>query len=312
MNPPSRDRSSFTGFAHNPLNRRSEKREDAAFMAALAENPAARTLVLAGDMPVLLASGDQIDPLFGMHDPWRLGVVRELVFLGEGARGPLFATLIEAAAEPLEAAGCKMIDLRSLITRGILPSDVLGALGQAKSVMHWHQKHRFCANCGAPTRMAASGWRRECDSCQAQHFPRTDPVVIMLAVQDGSCLLGRQSRFPAGMYSCLAGFLEPGETLEDAVRRELHEEAGIAVGKVTYMSSQPWPFPASLMIGCVAQSLGRDLVIDREELEDARWFTLAESAAILAGNHPDGISCPPPMAIAHQLMRDWVEGGGGF
>ena len=310
MNPPHADRSSFTGFAHNPLNRRSEKREDKAFMAALAENSAARTLVLAGDLPVLQASGDQIDPLFGMPEPWHLGVVRERVFLGEGAHGPLFATLIEAAAGLLEAAGCKMIDLRSLITGGCLPSDVLGALGQAKSVMHWHQKHRFCANCGAPTRMAASGWRRECASCQAQHFPRTDPVVIMLAVQDGSCLLGRQSRFPVGMYSCLAGFLEPGETLEDAVRRELHEEAGIVVGEVTYMSSQPWPFPASLMIGCVAQSLSRDLVVDREELEDARWFTLAEAGAILAGNHPDGICCPPPMAIAHQLMRDWVEASG--
>ena len=307
MTPPHIDRSSLTGFAHNPLNRLSERREDAAFMAGLAENTAARTLVLSGDTPVLRLDGDRLDPLFEILAPWRLGKVRELVFLGESGRGPLFATLIEAAPEPLLAAGCKMIDLRSLITQGALDSDLLGALGQAKSVMHWHQRHRFCANCGAPTRMAASGWRRECDSCQAQHFPRTDPVVIMLAVQGDACLLGRQSRFAPGMYSCLAGFLEPGETIEDAVRRELQEEAGIAVGPVNYRSSQPWPFPASLMIGCIAQALGRDLVIDREELEDARWFSRGEAASILAGTHPDSFSSPPPMAIAHHLLRDWLD-----
>jgi NAD+ diphosphatase len=153
-----------------------------------------------------------------------------------------------------------------------------------------------------------AGWRRDCAKCKAQHFPRTDPVVIMLATDGERCLLGRSPRFVPSMWSCLAGFVEPGEAIEDAVRRETREEAGIACGRVTYFASQPWPFPTSLMIGCHAEALNREIVVDREELEDARWFSKTEVADMLMRKHPEGLTTPPPVAIAHHLIRAWVEG----
>ena len=142
--------------------------------------------------------------------------------------------------------------------------------------------------------------------CKALHFPRTDPVVIMLAVDGDACLLGRQPRFPKGMYSALAGFLEPGETIEASVRREIKEETGVICGAIQYFASQPWPFPASLMIGCFAQAESRSLEIDRLELEDARWFSREEARALIERRHPDGLSAPTPMAIAHHLLKRWA------
>ena len=142
-----------------------------------------------------------------------------------------------------------------------------------------------------------------------QHFPRTDPVVIMLAIDGERCLLGRSGRFAANSWSCLAGFVEPGETIEEAVRREVREEAGVVVGNVKYFRSQPWPFPSSLMIGCHARAISREITVDRNELEDARWFSRAEVAAMLVGRHPHGLTTPPPVAIAHHLIRAWVERG---
>ena len=302
-----RERSAANGFAHNPLNRFSEKREDAAFIATLRARADARMLVFAGEQALLRNTSQGMDALFAMSETAELGPVREWAFLGEGPNGPLFAMMTDAIVpDPLLASAYVAMDLRSLYLRGNLPPGVLGAMGQAKSAFNWHQKHRFCSNCGAPSVASAAGWRRECPACMAQHFPRTDPVVIMMAVEGDSCLLGRQSRFPPGMFSCLAGFLEPGETIEDAVRRELSEEAGIECGRVDYLSSQPWPFPNSLMIGCIAQAASRKLVIDREELEDARWFSRAETQAILRGQHHGGVTCPPPLAIAHQIMKDWA------
>src|SRR5690606_20673073 len=138
-----------------------------------------------------------------------------------------------------ERPGLELLDLRSIATRGLFPPDVLGELGAAKSILSWHARHRYCANCGAPSRVSSAGWRRDCDACGAQHFPRVDPVVIMLAVDGDRCLLGRQARFAPGMYSALAGFLEPGETIEDAVRREIREEAGVSCAEVAYFASQP-------------------------------------------------------------------------
>src|SRR5262249_55827145 len=150
-------------------------------------------------------------------------------------------------------------DLRSVAVQGMVDDDHLGQLAEAKAMLLWHRRHRFCANCGAASTMTQGGWRRDCPSCEAQHFPRTDPVVIMLAISGDRCLLGRQARFLTGMWSCLAGFLEPGETIEAAVRRETREEAGIACGKVTYFASQPSPVPMSLMIGCHAQASSTEI-----------------------------------------------------
>ena len=151
-----------------------------------------------------------------------------------------------------------------------------------------------------------AGWRRDCPVCKAIYFPRTDPVVIMLAVNGAACLLGRQPRFPKGMYSALAGFVEPGETIEAAVRREVREEAGVSCRAVQYFASQPWPFPASLMIGCFAEAESRSLEVDRVELEDARWFSRDEAIALIEGRHPDGLAAPNPMAIAHHLLKRWA------
>jgi NAD+ diphosphatase len=174
-------------------------------------------------------------------------------------------------------------------------------------LLHWHARHRFCANCGEVTQLVQGGWRRDCPVCRAEHFPRTDPVVIMLAVSGDRCLLGRQSRFAPGMWSCLAGFVEPGESIEQAVRRETQEEAGIVCGRISYFASQPWPFPMSLMIGCHAEALSSDITVDRSELEDARWFAREEVATMLMRRHPQGLTTPPPVAIAHHIIRAWIE-----
>ena len=314
------------GFATNPLDRLSERREDEAFFAAAGANPAARAFVFCRDMPVLKKAAPALEAFFPRGEAHSLGPRRESVLLGAEQDGsPVFAELLDDSAVELRGDSSDgfldkrvlvvpsrddltLIDMRSIAVQGLLPPPVIGMMGQAKAVLSWHAHHRFCSNCGALTRVAAAGWRRECDNCKAQHFPRTDPVVIMLAVDGDNCLLGRQARFPKSMYSCLAGFLESGETIEDAVRREIREEAGIACGEVTYLASQPWPFPSSLMIGCLVEAATRELHVDGVELEDARWFSREAARAMLEGRHPDRLMAPNPMAIAHHILRTWVEG----
>ena len=191
-------------------------------------------------------------------------------------------------------------------TIGSLAEDEAPLFAAALSLAWWHSRHLFCANCGASTEIERGGWSRRCPECSAQHFPRVDPVVIMLAEHEGRLLLARQPQYPPGRYSALAGFLEPGESIEAAVARELHEEAGIKVDDVIYVASQPWPFPSSLMIGCHARALGDELTIDRTELDDARWFTREEVAAALEGD-PDAAFQPPPrFAIARTLLEHWL------
>jgi NAD+ diphosphatase len=176
----------------------------------------------------------------------------------------------------------------------------------ARSLVDWHLRHRFCAQCGAPTAIFRAGWGRKCGACNAEHFPRVDPVVIMLAEHGGRALVGRQPAFPKGRYSALAGFLEPGESIEEAVRREIGEEAGLPIGAVRYVASQPWPFPAQLMIACVAQAQHDRITLDANELEDAMWVTRDDVRAALAGEGP--FLAPPPYAIAHTLLEAWSAG----
>lgn len=319
-----RERSAETGFAGNPLDRLSERREDAAHLAMLRADPSTRVVLIVRDIPVLARRGDEFDALFTFEEAAAIGPMRETALLGRAPERAIFAALLEedvVASDGGEGAGflqprtlaisgrkdLALTDMRSIATQGLLPRPMTAILAQAKSLMHWHARHRFCANCGGLTKTAAAGWRRECEACGAAHFPRTDPVVIMLATAGEQCLLGRQARFPKGMYSALAGFLEPGETVEDAVRREVREEAGISVGHVTYVASQPWPFPASLMIGCLAEAKSREIMLDGAELEDARWFARSELRAMFAGDHTDGLFAPQPVAIAHHLMKAWLE-----
>jgi NAD+ diphosphatase len=308
--------SASIGFNFNPLERHSDKRDDHAFLELLRSDPAARFLVFDGDVP-LLKRGSEYDPWFLASETAAFGQPLHTVFLGEdtdgGGRFALAITLNpalnSAPEDPLPDAGYDRIDLRSLALRDLVAARSLGMLAEAKSMLDWHRRHSFCANCGSASRVTTAGWQRVCDVCGTRHFPRVDPVVIMLVIDGERCLLGRQRQFVPGMYSALAGFVEPGETAEDAVRREVMEEAHVKCAQVAYFASQPWPFPSSLMIGCFAQASDTDIVVDTNELEDARWFSRQEVAAMLAGTHADGLSAPKPFAIAHHLLRAYVEKG---
>ncbi|TAM96274.1 MAG: NAD(+) diphosphatase, partial [Rhizobiaceae bacterium] len=201
----------------------------------------------------------------------------------------------------------KAIDYRSIYMQGLIDEAALGALAEGASLLAWHTNHLFCGRCGHATEMRAGGYRRFCPHCGTEHFPRTDPVAIMLSLSGDKCLLGRSPRFKPGTYSCLAGFIEPGETIENAVRRETLEEAGIHLGRVVYHASQPWPFPYSLMIGCYGEALDEAISLDGEELEDCRWFTRAEVKQMIDDQHPEGIAIPAKGAIASHLIRHWAE-----
>ena len=230
------------------------------------------------------------------------------VFLGLDGERPVFAVDLGAGEDaPLPERG-EFRDMRAAAF--VMPARDTAIAGQAKALLDWHRRHGFCANCGAATKVTDGGYRRECPACGAEHFPRTDPVVIMLPIFGDACLVGRNRKFPnAALFSAFAGFVEQGETVEEAVRRELAEEVGITVGAVRYHASQPWPFPSSLMIGCYADALSRDFTIDGTEIVEARWLTKAEARARLDGVlKDDGMALPVPIAIAHHLIKDWVEG----
>lgn len=194
-------------------------------------------------------------------------------------------------------------DLRSVMVR-LTPREAELA-ATAKAICDWHARHGFCAVCGARSLAQHAGWERGCVVCDAKHFPRTDPVVIMLVTLGNSVLLGRSPGWPEGMYSLLAGFVEPGETVEAAVRREVFEEAGVRVGAVRYLASQPWPFPASLMLGCAAEAASETITLDPAELEAALWISREELVTVLAGGHPR-IRPPRNGAIAQFLIRNWL------
>ncbi|MGE3245945.1 MAG: NAD(+) diphosphatase [Beijerinckiaceae bacterium] len=315
-----------TGYAVNPLDRLSNRRDDAAYLAELMDAPATRFIVIGRDRPVLKRLEEGYDALFTRAEMEAAGAGGECALLGVRDGIAFFARLLDDETVVIQDVADEgglvdtrqflipgrsdlfVHDLRAMAIEGCMPLEVCGLLGQAKSLLHWHRRHRFCSNCGAPSQMSAGGWRRDCPACKSMHFPRTDPVVIMLAVSEGQCLLGRQPRFNKGMYSALAGFLEPGETIEDAVRREIWEESGIRIGRVAYLASQPWPFPSSLMIGAVGEALNRDIVVDKTELEDCRWFSHDDVVKMFERNHPDGFLAPHKLAIAHHLLRAWRDG----
>jgi NAD+ diphosphatase len=225
----------------------------------------------------------------------------ELIFLGLIDGKPRFA---EIRADMPEAAARSPAIFRML---DILPTEEAATYAAARSLVDWHLRHRFCARCGNATQMFRGGWGRNCGRCGAEHYPRVDPVVIMLAEHDGRVLVGRQPRYPKGRYSALAGFIEPGESVEEAVARELWEEAGVRARDVRYVVSQPWPFPSSLMMACIAQVDDDALTIDTTEIEDAFWVTRDEVERSLAGDPGARFLPPPPYAIAHTLFRRWLE-----
>ncbi|HEU5017191.1 MAG TPA: NAD(+) diphosphatase [Pseudolabrys sp.] len=298
------------GYIDSRIDRAADRRTDEAAIAAFAGDPRARAYVIGVDWIVMKAGAPLHEPSFPLTEARKLGDAAETVFLGLDGGAPRFGIGISAsAAESLTSrAGFHIADLRSIAVQGLCATEHLPAIAEAKAILHWHARHRYCANCGALTVTTQAGWRRDCPQCKALHFPRTDPVVIMLAIDHDHCLLGRSPRFAPTMWSCLAGFIEPGESIEEAVRRETLEEAGIATGRTLYFRSQPWPFPMTLMIGCFAEALSREIKVDRTELEGAAWFSKSECEAMLARRHPDGLTAPPPVAIAYHIVRAWVDG----
>jgi NAD+ diphosphatase len=298
-------------YSGSLLERAAALRGDEGKLAALLEHPRAGVYVVGGESIVLKAQGAAPDPLFSPDEARTLGVARETVFLGLLHDAPRFGIGIDPAAiEALKArADLKLIDLRTIAVQREVDTVHVPPLAEAKAILGWHARHRFCPNCSAATVLTQAGWRRDCPVCKAEHFPRTDPVVIMLPIKGDRCVLGRSPRFPPTMWSCLAGFCEPGESIEEAVRREVAEEVGVTCARVRYFASQPWPFPASLMIGCHAEAVSDEVVIDKSEIEDARWFDRAELKSMLLRQHPQELSTPPPIAIAHHIIRDFVEHG---
>ena len=299
--------SARVGFTGSPLERRSESRTDDAIELARA-NGATRWFVhLGGKVALQRADGGKQRALFETHELTGFEPdFSEAVLLGFLQGNAVCAVPAgrdpETLDDPLSAS-----DLRPLFSQGYLPREELSMLAQAFSLHSWHVTHKYCGRCGARNLMRSGGVKRVCDGCGAEHFPRTDPVVIMLTVHGERCLLARGAHFPEGMVSCLAGFVEPGESIEEAVRRETQEEAGIATGKVTYHASQPWPFQHSLMIGCFAEALDDTLILDASELEAGGWRTRDEVRLMLDGKHPDGWRLPPDGAIANLLIRDWAD-----
>jgi NAD+ diphosphatase len=279
-------------YVVNTLNRSANERPSPDWVAAQRSKPTAKMIRINGDS-VVLRDGKLLTEN-GIGD-------EPTVFLGlDGDDHPWFACRT-GETENLR-------DLRSLAMERALPPEQLGMLAQARSLIQWHERRAFCSNCGGRNEVMDAGYRRHCTSCGMDHFPRTDPVVIMVARHQGRILLGRQKSWKPGMYSALAGFVEPGETIEDAARREVFEESGIRVGAVRYVSSQPWPFLSNLMIGLIGEALTSEIRLDQNELEDARWFSPEEARQMVEHIHPEGLHAANPMAIADQLVRAALQG----
>ncbi len=299
------------GYIASAIDRAAQWRGDADAIRLFGAREDAGFYLTGGELVVLKALGERCDPLFSSAEAQAFGPSRETIFLGLIDGAPRFGLGFDAPSiEPLKTRNdLKITDLRSIAVQGLVEDRHLPPLAEAKALIGWHARHGFCPNCGAVTQMVQAGWRRDCPSCGAEHFPRTDPVAIMLVIAGDRAVLGRSRRFAPTMWSCLAGFIEPGETIEEGVRREVLEESGIRCGRVKYFASQPWPFPSSIMIGCHAEALSQTVVVDRDELEDARWFSRDELASMLRRQHPDGLTTPPPVAIAHHIIRSFVGGG---
>lgn len=285
------------GFVGGTLDRVDHIRTNPALLAQTFADPAARRLVLDGLEPV------EVDGALVLEAIEVGARVEDHVLLGVDPAGrPIFARLL---AELIGGAGATP---RSRGLAGQVSAQELALYGTARSLLHWHARHGYCAVCGGATAPVKAGWSRQCAACQAEHFPRVDPVSIMLAEYGDKVLLGRQHAWPPGRYSALAGFIEPGETIEEAVARELFEEAGIRVHEVRYVMSQPWPFPSSLMIACIAQATGDALTLDATEIEDAFWCDADGVRAAMAGEPDAPFIAPPRMAVAWHLLDRWLAG----
>jgi len=299
-------------FTGSPLDRVGDIRADSEWVRRRRAEPGTKFLPFWRLQPLLSGDAQTMEAelrFLTQGDCDRLcPIPSEEVFLGVLGENTYFARDFSALAEGMElGADAHFRDARAALD--VLPVAQTAILGQAKALLDWHARHRFCSVCGAPTKSSDAGYRRECPSCKTSHFPRTDPAVIMLVLRGDNCLLARNSRFGVALnHSALAGFVEPGESLEESVRREVLEEVGLRVGDVQYVASQPWPFPSSMMIGCFAEAESDDFQVDGNEIVSAKWFDRDTIMRMLAGEDVDGIRLPRPSAIAFHLIKTWAEG----
>ncbi len=297
-------------FAGNPLDRVSDRRREPDWLADQLETQGTTVLAFWNGSP-LVEDGDG-EPQLARIAPGLAvelaGGDERLLFMGLNEQAQaVFALDLEGGADPAEGllqGRGRFASLRDLAP--LLSDGDCGMAASAKAVFEWRRRHRFCSACGQPTRVAEGGWKRLCPACKVEHFPRTDPVVIMLPVRDDQCLLGRQTAWAPGRFSALAGFMEPGESIEEACAREIKEESGLRTVAVRYHSSQPWPFPSNLMIGLIAEVAPGEAQADQTELEAVRWLAREEVMELLTEG--GDITLPPPMAIARQLIAFWAAG----
>jgi NAD+ diphosphatase len=297
-------------FAGNPLDRCSYRRGDGAWIEDRLGDPASLAVALWNGRPLVESGAQGANQIAYLSAPMARDLSagpERLLFLGLWKETAVFAVDLEGAQDPadgpLDGLG-RFEDLRTVASSLIAGEAAIAAT--AKGVFEWRRKHRHCSACGHPTEVREAGWKRTCPACKVDHFPRTDPVVIMLPVRGEQCLVGRQAAWPKLMFSALAGFLEPGETIEEACARELWEEARLTTRRVRYHSTQPWPYPASLMIGLIAEVEDGEAVADQIELDEVRWLSRSEAAAMIRGELVTA-KAPGPLAIAHQLIRAWAE-----
>ncbi|WP_434054093.1 MAG: NAD(+) diphosphatase [Roseibium sp.] len=297
-------------FIDNTLDRQSERRGESSYLKGLLERPETR-IVLSTDKTLVFQGGADKGIGHAFNAALALGAsADEMVFLGLRPESgqPLFATTLPHGDDDLEAREDLLVqDLRNLALQNAFSAEDLSVLAQARALIHWHRTHQHCSRCGAKTHMAEGGYRRDCPSCGAPHFPRTDPCVIMLITHENRALLGRPARLPEGVYTTLAGFMEPGETIEAAVRREVFEESRIRVGDVSLVSNQPWPFPANLMLGCIGTATSFEIEIADDELEACKWCDRDEVRQMIDGTHPEEHRIPPSISIAYELIVGWLE-----
>ena len=295
-------------LASHPVDRAAHHRTDEAWLETAMAGEDVLVFLMQKGQPLVAANGQNL--VWLGPEVSRLNPQEERLFLGKDKAGaPIFAINLgpsfKLEGSLLQGTG-DFTDMRAA-AGGLSPMEA-NLASTARSILEWHRSHRFCSKCGAESAVAEAGWKRVCPSCGAEHFPRTDPVAIMLAVKDDKCLLGRQAGWPAGFWSALAGFVEPGETVEQAATRELFEEAGIKAdpAKAEYLFCQPWPFPSSLMVGIIVEAETTEVSVEQDELEDAIWITREEARQVLAGTHPN-IYAPPAMAVAHHILKTWAE-----
>ena len=292
-------------LAAKPLDRAAHRRTDEAWLETAKQQDDVLFFLMRKGEPFVEKRG-----LFWMGPEARkLSPASPTVFMGEDKQGtPVFALNLPDAFDvdtSLIAGTGTFSEFR--MAAGALPDMEANLVSTARSLFLWHASHGHCAKCGGRVGIVDAGWKTQCPECGTEHFPRTDPVAIMLAVKDGKCLIGRQAMWPAGFMSCLAGFCEPGETIEQAAARELFEEAGITCDPASaeYVACQPWPFPSSLMVGLILEAENFEITLDKNEIDEARWITRAEAREIISGQHAE-LFCPPKMAIAHHILKTWA------